>query len=795
MKQWLKHFRENDLYAWVFVTGAVVLVIEVVAVRILAPYFGNTLFSVSSVLSVVLLALSAGYWFGGNLADKTPKRSLFYSIIGASGLLVLLLELVRSTILEVISDNFSLASGPLVSAVILFIGPAFLLGMLSPLAIKLKSVENKKIGIGRVTGGMFFWSTLGSISGSLSAGFVLIPQFGVDSIMLGVAVTLIALGGLPLVFWENRLSSRQAAVVVLLVGALVATVVLSRQALAGNVLYQADGVYERIKIWDGEYEGRPARFLTQDRSSSSAAYLNSDDLVFEYSKYYELYHGFHTTLENTLVLGGGAYSLPKAFLNEPDQPQVDVVEIEPSLLELSHKYFDLPYSDRLHNHVEDGRRFLKRSDTEYDLIFGDVYKSLLSIPSHFTTVEFFELIRDRLSDDGVFVSNLAGDTYRVNDSFTLAEMRTFRSVFPNSYFFATRTAGFPGTQNIVMVGAKNGSPNSIDYEALKGIDPTFENLKERLIDPTRFRLDDHQLITDNYAPVDYLVSRLLSRSRGAVPNVGEQAKSIIEQLLGYGARHAGSPGGDQAALFIEAEMRAHSDEVKIQQWQNNGVSYRNVIGSIAPEKERRIVLASHYDSKLTADRDEEFPQQPVPGANDSASGVATLLQVAQDLGQRRGEWGFDFGIDFVFFDGEEGPPEADGIPSGWRPVGSQYFAKQTPKLYGQRLPEAAVVLDMVCEKDAVFKREPNSQSQASNLVDSFWSAGQKVYKNGFSDELGTALSDDHSSLNAAGIPSILVIDFEYPSFHTTADTLDKCSSQTLQKIVLATLGFVQSYDD
>ena len=192
------HFNKFALPFVVFITGACVLIIEIVATRILSPYFGNTIFTVSSVIGIVLAALSMGYYFGGKLADKTSSARVFYTIILASGVSVVVLHVLCLILLPVLGNKLSLTSGPLVTAMVLFFAPAALLGMLSPFAIKLQVVRFPGIGIGAVTGGIFFWSTVGSIFGSLFAGFVLIPRFGIDIIVLGVAVTLGIVGMLPL---------------------------------------------------------------------------------------------------------------------------------------------------------------------------------------------------------------------------------------------------------------------------------------------------------------------------------------------------------------------------------------------------------------------------------------------------------------------------------------------------------------------------------------------------------------------------------------------------------------------
>jgi len=333
----------------VFLTGACVLIVEVVATRILSPYYGNTIFTVSSVIGIVLAALSVGYYFGGKFADKYPTEKFFYSIILISGFSVILLHFLMLFLLPVLGYGLSITAGPLVSAILLFFLPSLLLGTLSPFAIKLQGQHFPEKGIGTITGEIFFWSTLGSIFGSLFAGFVLIPQFGINQIIIAVAAILIILGLLPLI--KIGIHKKQIFKIILFSVIGIILVGTISQFKGSNIVYSHDGIYEKITIYDGEYAGKPTRFFQQDRSGSGAMFLDSDDLVYDYTKYYALYKVFSPDVKRALVIGGGAYSIPKALLKDLPNATVDVSEIEPSLYELAQKYFKLTKSDRLNNYT------------------------------------------------------------------------------------------------------------------------------------------------------------------------------------------------------------------------------------------------------------------------------------------------------------------------------------------------------------------------------------------------------------------------------------------------------------
>lgn len=776
----------------VFLTGACVLVIEVVATRILSPYYGNTIFTVSSVIGIVLAALSVGYYFGGKLADQYPTEKVFYFIILVSGFSVILLHLLTLFLLPSLGYGLSIVSGPIISAIILFFTPSLLLGTLSPFAIKLQEQHFPEKGIGSITGEIFFWSTLGSIFGSLFAGFVLIPQFGISHIILAVAMVLIILGFFPLI--KIGILNKLVFKIILfsVIGILLISIFSTFKS--NSTVYSHDGIYEKITIYDGEYAGRPTRFFQQDRSSSGAMFLDSDELVFDYTKYYALYKVFKPDVKNTLVIGGGAYSIPKALLKDLPNATVDVSEIEPSLYELAQKYFKVAKTERLNNYTDDGRRLLHDTDKKYDLIFSDVYYSLFSIPAHFTTQEFFNIAKDRLSEDGIFIANLIGDLSRQEPSLIMSEIKTFQAVFPNSYFFAVDAPNKIGSQNIIFVGYNSNKKMDFnDLRITKDENLIIQSLGRKMINLDRFEFSQYPLLTDNFSPVEYLTAKVLQKSFRQKKFIdGDELLALIDQQLRYGPRYLSASGHKSVQKFLIAEMNALARGTKIQTWQYTSLDGQkneltNIVGQLYPTNEKRIILATHYDSKKFADKDTRR-QEPVPGANDSASGVAVLLELTRVL--TNAHVVPSVGVDIVFFDGEEGEENQGGDYTNWKPLGSTYFAEHLSDIYGNNKPISGLVLDMVCDKDLEILKEQSSVQHAPTQVETFWNVSKKINGNVFRDQVGSEIRDDHTPLNQAGIPSFLVIDFEYPSFHTTNDTQDKCSAESLETIASAVLNYV-----
>lgn len=493
----------------VFLTGAGILVVEIVATRILSPYFGNTIFTFSSVISVVLAALSVGYYIGGKLADRKPTMSVFYSIVLAGGIGVFVLYWLQALLLPSLGASLPLTTGPLIVSLLLFFIPSFVLGMLSPFAIALQKALFTDKGVGSASGEMFFYSTLGSIFGSLLAGYVLIPYLGVRATLIGVATVLMALGMGPLIALgaDRRFLKKLSALI------LISVVVTFLMSPTTKAVYSHDGVYEKIVITDGVYEGRPARFLFQDRSASGAMYLDSDELAYSYTKYYTIHQLFAPDVKRALVIGGGAYSIPKALLQDQPFATVDVSEIEPKLYELSQRYFNVPKDHpRLNNYIEDGRRMLNDAPESYDFIYGDAYHSLYSLPTHLTTKEFFQTVYDKLNDKGVFIMNVIGSLDPKPPSVIMSEVRTLKEIFPHVYLFAVSSPNTNDVQNLALVAHKSDREVVLDTDALaENPNEIIRTLPAKVVNLKSYDLQKYPVLTDNYSPIDSWTATLLRR--------------------------------------------------------------------------------------------------------------------------------------------------------------------------------------------------------------------------------------------------------------------------------------------
>lgn len=496
----------------VTLTGMAVLVIEITATRILTPYFGNSIFTFSSVISTILAALSLGYILGGRIADRNPSDALFYGLILFGGFSVLLLQLLNVSLLPKIAFKLSMIEGPLIVSMLLFLLPAILLGMLSPFAIKLLHRRQIDVGVGKAAGLVFFWSTLGSIGGSLGAGFVLIPSFGTSRILIAVGIGLILLGGVGLLM---VLKLRKSIVIGLIIIGIASGLMLQRVDIPqdASTIYSGHGLYEKIVIREFPYRGRNTRVLFQDRNINSGMTIDDGRMAFDYTRYFDLYRLFVPELKRALAIGGGAYSVPKAILRDSPRAFVDVAEIEPSLHRLAQQYFGLPADHRLKNHVIDGRRFLHETEQEYDLIFLDVYRSFASVPVQFTTREFFELAAHKLSGDGVLISNYFGSLAPQSRPLIYSILKTMRSVFPQVYLLATVDPGSEQLQNFIFIGHKSeASDQRLDLQQAQMIRSSYPQLQRIAgleLNPGEAEIDAALILSDDYAPVEHYAAKVI----------------------------------------------------------------------------------------------------------------------------------------------------------------------------------------------------------------------------------------------------------------------------------------------
>lgn len=494
------------LFGTVFITGAAVLVLEVAAVRILAPYYGSSLHVFSSVLTVILAALSVGYWYGGKRADTYKSIDELYALIAASGLLVLMLLLVATTVLPTFGRILPVSVGPLFFSFSLFFLPAFLLGIVSPYIIKLQSMYTPLEEIGSVVGKTFFWGTCGSIIGSIASGFYLIPTLGVELSITLVSIVLAGLGVVTPLFLDRPLQKKWMIGILSLIVIFGSCLYVLTEHRNKQFVYRSDGLYSSITISDRKIYGQSARLLNRDLNNSSAIFLGNKKLVFDYAQFSKLYKSLKPDASSMLVLGGGAYTVPRSIVATDPDIVVDVVEIEPELYALAQKYFDLSDISRINNYTQDARVFLDRTDKKYDIIFVDLFGTNMAAPFHLTTYEYYALLQEHLTPDGIIMLNYVGKPKGASPSLTGSLIKTVTAVFPNTRGFMLNPQEPEKFQNIMFL-SRNGTttiqtPYAILFESGRTL--TMENME---LDLTMHDFNTELLLTDDHAPIERLMAK------------------------------------------------------------------------------------------------------------------------------------------------------------------------------------------------------------------------------------------------------------------------------------------------
>lgn len=492
----------RKLYLIVFLTGAIVMILELIGSRILAPTLGTSTFVWASIIGVIMGAMSAGYYYGGKLADKNPNPKTFSSFMFFSGVFVFLIIIFKNQVLD-LSPYFGVKLGSVFASTFLFAMPSFLLGMVSPYAVRLdmERVESS----GRTVGNLYAVSTFGSIVGTFAAGFYLIPNFGSSNILYALALALFAVA-----MYAYRGGKKQAAEIVGAIVVLGAFSLTAQAMSSGKFVYETDSAYNHIRVFETEKEGRPIRVMSVENFFDSGMYLDSDELVFEYTKYYALDEAFGGKIGRAAMFGGAAYSVPKDFLRRNTEGKMDVVEIDPETTEVARKYFNLKEDPRLNIIHDDARIFLnaavKDQTGKYDAIYNDAFSSACAIPAHLTTTEALQEAYDLLDEDGVYIVNTIASLEGEKSTFFRAEYKTISQVFPGVYVFHTRADNYSReeTQNIMIVGTKRKQDiNEIiaNYQARGGKAEVMALLSNYW--QQEIKTDDVEVLTDDFSPVSY----------------------------------------------------------------------------------------------------------------------------------------------------------------------------------------------------------------------------------------------------------------------------------------------------
>ncbi len=281
-------------------------------------------------------------------------------------------------------------------------------------------------------------------------------------------------------------------------------------ASASNGLIDIDTAYNRIWIYDSKDvdTNKMVKNLEVNSEVESSMFLDSNELVNEYTKYYHLAKHFNPDFKATLMLGGAGYSYPKEFLSKYPDATIDVIEIDPTITDLAKKYFRLKDDPRLITYNQDARVYLNKTQKKYDIIFGDAFGSHYSIPYQLSTIEAVQKEYGILNNRGVVIMNVISSINGENGQFLNAEYATYKKVFPQVYLFPVQNPtndinnGYQ-VQNIMIVAIKSDQPAKLD-----SADPVLNGyLKHLWKEDITINLP---ILTDDYAPVDHYMSSAIN---------------------------------------------------------------------------------------------------------------------------------------------------------------------------------------------------------------------------------------------------------------------------------------------
>lgn len=368
--------------------GAQTMIVELAIPRLLAPTFGNTLFCWTAIIAVVLVALTLGYHIGGRVATQQNARRLIWILATLSALWVLGLSLLGGAVTACFA-GFGLMAGPLVAALVLAALPTGCSAAVVPLV-----VETRPEGPAKAAGQCYAWSTVGSVLGVLLTGYLLLPQLGISrTVMVG------ALG----VFGMILISGRWLAGLLGLM--LIALMVIGPSHSDPGILLDKSNGYHRMRIVTSSYNEK-VRTLYLDSTVEGAVELGSSYPVLRYQRKIDQIARGVPELSRAFFIGGGSFSMPRYIKTHYPHTVVDVVEIDPDVVNAAREYLEL--SDEVNVFLGDGRRVLGDRSTTYDLIVTDAFHGVRKIPFHLATREFNRLVRERLTPQGLYAVNAIG---------------------------------------------------------------------------------------------------------------------------------------------------------------------------------------------------------------------------------------------------------------------------------------------------------------------------------------------------------------------------------------------------
>ncbi|MFD4325781.1 spermidine synthase [Nocardioides sp. NPDC058538] len=398
--------RARALELLVFTVGAGTLGSEMAAARLLAPWFGDSTIVWANTIATVLVALAIGYAVGGRIADRNPHPSGLAKIVLAAAALLAAVPFIADPFLPLAVkavDQLSIATfaGSLVGVGVLLAIPLFLLGIVSPYAVRL-SVEAVE-DAGHAAGRLYAISTVGSLVGTFAASLFLIPVVGTRRTFLIFAL-LMAICAIPHLV-KGRLPAAVVPAVILALIALPTGSIKTLTNNGGEVIWEKETEYQYARVV--EYDDGSRYLELNEGHAVHSVYTEGEWLTGAYwDEMLSLSYAGAEAPKSVAILGSAAGTTARQFGHFAPETRVDAVEIDEDVTEVGQKLFDLKDQPNLHLHTADARPWLQKQTRKYDAIMVDAYHQPY-IPFYLTTKEFFALAKDHLNPGGVLVVNSA----------------------------------------------------------------------------------------------------------------------------------------------------------------------------------------------------------------------------------------------------------------------------------------------------------------------------------------------------------------------------------------------------
>lgn len=441
------------IYFNLFIVSFVIMGLEMTATRLIAPSFGNTVYTWGIVISVFLIGSSVGYIIGGSIADKKSSSQIML-VFYLTGLITMSLIPTIKDIVFPYLESLSSTLGTTIGVLILYFIPNLLFSSIATVLMKV-GLEDKVTG--RLIGNLHTASALGSVSGTLVTTFWFIPLTDIQSIIIIFAGLIF----LAYLFYFKARKSKQVIFLYIPILFLFLPFFTTRLE-STDELYHSTSLYHDIYVYETDYfDGRKGdfRYLTFGNNDSIQGMMDMkqpENLILDYTRNIsEILKAYSPDNQKVFLIGHGIGTLTRQF--EKEKKEVKVAEIDKDVLEVSRNYFQ--YNG---NSVEigDGRKILNEQTERYDVIVLDAYHDTFQIPFHLISKEFLHLSHKKLQEDGILIINAIGTP---KDDILIESMNTtLKSIYPNVYIFAEEEVD--KLQNLIIVGSKK----PLDEKKIKG---------------------------------------------------------------------------------------------------------------------------------------------------------------------------------------------------------------------------------------------------------------------------------------------------------------------------------------